>query len=107
MAVATMMAVVVMAVVHWAVACLAGEGQVMVGVPNVMVVMVVGMKISGDHHVLAQVPMQPRSPRPGELERNDEHEDEGNEATHGGAFYVDDSPAQRCFRGNGHRFPWS
>lgn len=48
-----------------------------------MMVMIVSMKTRGGH-VFRHAPMQPDRRRPGELERNDEHDDQGDEATHGG-----------------------
>ena len=48
----------------------------------VMMAMIMGMKARGGH-ILARMPMQPGRRRPGELERNDEHDDQGDEATHG------------------------
>ncbi len=48
-----------------------------------MMVMIVGMKARRGH-AFHLVPMQPDRRRPGKLERNDEHDDQGDEATHGG-----------------------
>ena len=48
-----------------------------------MMVMIVSMKARRGH-VFLHVPMQPDRRRPGKLERNDEHDDQGDEATHGG-----------------------
>jgi len=46
-----------------------------------MVVMIMGMKARGGH-ILPRMPMQPGRRCPGELERNDEHDDQGDEAAH-------------------------
>ena len=59
------------------------HGEVVVVMSGVVVVMVVGVHAQG-RHILAQVPMQAQCRRPGELERNNEHDDQGDEATHGG-----------------------
>ncbi len=56
--------------------------DVEIGVRAFMMVMIVRMKARGGH-VFPRVPMQPGRRRPGELERNDEHDDQGDEATHG------------------------
>ncbi len=60
--------------------------RVVIWVSTFMMIMIMGMKARGGHvllHVLLHVPMQPRRRRPGELERDDEHDDQGDEATHG------------------------
>ena len=56
--------------------------RVVIWVSAFMMTMIMGMK-DRDGHVLLHVPMQPRRRRPGELERDDEHDDQGDEATHG------------------------
>ena len=48
----------------------------------VMMVMIMGMKTRGGH-IRPRVPMQASRRCPGELERNDEHDDQDDEATHG------------------------
>ncbi len=77
MAVATMMLIFVVVVIRTAVR------GVVIGMPGIMVVMIVGVYAQGSH-VLPHVPMQPSHRRPGELERNDEHDDQGDDAAHGG-----------------------
>ena len=47
-----------------------------------MMVMIMRMKARGGH-ILPRMPMQPGRRCPGELERNDEHDKQGDEATHG------------------------
>jgi hypothetical protein len=47
-----------------------------------MMVMIMRMKARSGH-ILPRMPMQPGCRCPGELERNDEHDDQGDEATHG------------------------
>lgn len=54
---------------------------VVVWVSAFMMVMLMRMKARGGH-ILPRVPMQPGRRCPGELERNDEHDDQGDEATH-------------------------
>ena len=56
--------------------------RVVIWISAFMMIQIMGMKARGGH-VLLQVPMQPGRRRPGELERDDEHDDQGNEATHG------------------------
>ena len=70
---------VVMSVIALALARVAG---CVVVVPVRVIVVAVGMHAEGCH-VLAQVPVQAGRRGPGELERNDEHDDQGNEAAHG------------------------
>jgi hypothetical protein len=77
MAVAAMMLVFVVVVIHAAVR------GVVIGMPCIVVVMVVGVYAQGGH-VLSHVSMQRSSRRPGKLERNDEHDDQGDEAAHAG-----------------------
>lgn len=77
-----MVAVVAMVFFVVSVIHVASHGKVVVIMSGIMVVMVVGMH--AHCHILAQVPMQARCRRPGELERNDEHDDQGDKATHGG-----------------------
>lgn len=77
MAVATMMLIFVVVVIHTAVR------GVVIGMPGIVVVMIVGVYAQGSH-VLPHVPLQRSSRRPGKLERNDEHDDQGDEAAHAG-----------------------
>ncbi len=74
MAVFVMMAVVV-------VACMRSVSRMdfMAGMAAVMVIVQ-----AKDRRVLAHMPIQRRARRPGELERDAEHEDQGDEAAHGG-----------------------
>ena len=55
---------------------------VVVWVSAFMMVMLMRMKARGGH-ILPRMPMQPGRRCPGELERDDEHDDQGDEATHG------------------------
>lgn len=55
---------------------------VVIWMSAVMMVMIMGMETRSGH-VLPRMPMQPSRRCPGELERNDEHDDQGDEATHG------------------------
>lgn len=57
----------------------------------VMMVMIMRMKARGGH-ILPRMPMQPGRRGPGELERNDEHDDQGDEAAH-----ASDSTDSRVF----------
>ncbi len=77
MAVAAMMLVFVVAVIRTVVR------GVVIGMPRIVVVMIVGVYAQGSH-VLPHVPLQRSSRRPGKLERNDEHDDQGDEAAHAG-----------------------
>lgn len=77
MAVAALMFVFVVVVIHAAVR------GVVIGMPGIVVVMIVGMYALCSH-VLPHVPMQPGNRRPGKLERNDNHDDQGDEAAHAG-----------------------
>ena len=47
-----------------------------------MMILIVGMKARGSQ-VLSHVTMHARHRRPGKLERNDQHDDQGDEAAHG------------------------
>jgi len=76
MAVATMMLIFVVVVIRTAVR------GVVIGMPGIVVVMIVGVYTQGSH-VLPHVPLQRSSRRPGELERNDNHDDQGDETAHG------------------------
>ena len=80
MAVATMMLIFVVVVIRTAVR------GVVIGMPGIVVVMIVGVYAQGSH-VLPHVPLQRSSRRPSELERNDEHDDQGDDAAHSGQFY--------------------
>jgi hypothetical protein len=53
----------------------------------VTMVMIMGMKTRGGH-IHPRVPMQPGRRCPDELERNDKHDDQGDETTHG-VHYTD------------------
>ncbi len=81
MAVATMMLILVVVLIRTAVR------GVVIGMPGIMVVMIVGVDAHGSH-VLPQVSMQPGRCRPGELERNDEHDDQGDDAAHWGILQI-------------------
>lgn len=48
-----------------------------------MVVMIVGME-SQSHNFLTDMPINAYCRRPSKLERNDKHDDQGDEATHNG-----------------------
>lgn len=54
-------------------------GEVMTGVPAIVMVVIVDVRAHGVHR---HVPMQAGRRCPGELERNDEHDDQGDEAAH-------------------------
>ncbi|OYZ59028.1 MAG: hypothetical protein B7Y21_00945 [Hydrogenophilales bacterium 16-61-112] len=56
--------------------------RVVIWISAFLMIMIMGMEARGGH-VLLQVPMQPSRRRPGKLERDDEHDDQGDEATHG------------------------
>ncbi len=77
MAVATMMFIFVVVVIRTAVR------GVVIGMPGIVVIMIVGVYAQGSH-VLPHVPLQRSSRRPGELERYDEHDDQGDKAAHAG-----------------------
>ena len=77
MAVATMMLIFVVVLIRTAVR------GVVIGMPGIVVVMIVGVYAQGSH-VLPHVPLQRSSRRPSELERNDEHDDQDDEAAHAG-----------------------
>lgn len=53
--------------------------EVRTGMPGIVMVVIVDMRAHGVHR---HVPMQAGRRCPGELERNDEHDDQGDEATH-------------------------
>ncbi len=57
------------------------RGEVMAGVPAIVMVMVVDMRA---HGIRPHVPMQAGRRCPGELEWNDEHDDQDDEAAHAG-----------------------
>lgn len=57
--------------------------RVVIWINAFLMIMIMGMKARGGH-VLLHAPMQPRRRSPGELERDDEHDDQGDEATHAG-----------------------
>lgn len=48
----------------------------------IMMAVIVHMETRGGH-VVPRMPVQPGRRCPGELERNDEHDDEGDETAHG------------------------
>lgn len=81
MAVATMMLILVGVLIRTAVR------GVVIGMPGVMLVVIVGMDAHGSH-VLPQVSIQPGRGRLGELERNDEHDDQDDDAAHGGILQI-------------------
>ena len=56
--------------------------RVVIWVSAFLMIMIMGMKARGGH-VLLHVPMQASRRCPGKLERDDEHDDQGDEATHG------------------------
>lgn len=56
-----------------------------IGVHAVMVVMIVHVKADG-HDVASRMTIRAHRRRPGNLERNDEHDDQGNEAAHGAEY---------------------
>lgn len=74
MAVAMMLILVVILVIRVA-------SVVVIRMSAFMMVMIMRMKARGGH-ILPCMPMQPGRRCPGELERNDEHDDQGDEATH-------------------------
>jgi hypothetical protein len=74
--VVTMMAVLVVILI------IGTARGVVVQVSAFMMLMIMGMKARGGH-ILPRMPMQPGRRCPGELERNDEHDKQGDEATHG------------------------
>lgn len=53
-----------------------------IGVYAVMMVMIVHVKADG-RDVVSYMPIGAHRRRPGNLERNDEHDDQGDETTHG------------------------
>ena len=55
---------------------------VVIWMSAVMMVMIMGMETRSGH-ILPRMPMQPGRRCPGELEWNDEHDDQGDESTHG------------------------
>jgi uncharacterized membrane protein YgcG len=59
------------------------RGSVVIVMSGTVVIMVVNMHAQS-RYIFACMPMQTHRRRPGKLERQDEHEDQGNEATHGG-----------------------
>ena len=75
MAMAAMMLVFVVVLIHAAVR------GVVTGMSCIVVVMVVGIDAQGNH-VLRRGPMQRGNRRPRELERDDEHDDQDDEAAH-------------------------
>lgn len=76
MAMADMMAVVVMADTR-----ISGRGEVMIGVTGIMKIMVFGLH-ADRMRIATTMPMHAHRRRPGELERNDQKEDQGNQAAH-------------------------
>lgn len=76
------MAVAMMAVLVVVLAICVASG-VVTRMAAFMMAMTMRMKARGGR-AFRHVPMQPGRRRPGELERNDEHDDQGDEATHGG-----------------------
>ncbi len=58
----------------------AESAEVLTGMPAIVMVVIMDMRA---HRVHRHVPMQAGRRCPGELERNDEHDDQGNKATHG------------------------
>lgn len=54
--------------------------EIMAGVPAIVMIVSVDMRAHGVHR---HVPMQAGRRCPGKLERNDEHDDQGDETTHG------------------------
>jgi hypothetical protein len=76
-AVAALMAVLVVLCII----CVVGLSEVMAHVAGaVVMLMLVDMR---PHRFCTQVSIQAGRRRPGELERDDEHDDQGNEAAHG------------------------
>ena len=65
------------------------RGEVMAGVPAIVMVIVLDMRA---HGIRPNIPMQAGCGCPGELERYDEHDDQGDEATH-----VSDSTGSSVF----------
>lgn len=57
-------------------------GAVVIRMRIFMMVMIMGME-ARHRDILTRVPMQAGGRCPGELERNDEHDDQDDEATHG------------------------
>ena len=57
--------------------------RVVIWVSAFLMIMIMGMKARGGH-VLLHVPMQASRRCPGKLERDDEHDDQGDEAAHAG-----------------------
>lgn len=53
------------------------QGGVMIGMSGIVVAMIVGVHAQGCH-IVARMPVQVRRRRPGELERDDEHENQDN-----------------------------
>lgn len=82
------MAVAIVSVLVMVFAMAVARG-VVIGVSAFMVVMIVGME-TRDRHILRRVPMQCGRSRPRELERNDEHDDQCDEAAHDDAFYINE-----------------
>ena len=76
MAVAMMSVLVVVLIIRVA-------GSVVIRVSAFVMVVIMRMEARAGH-VFAHVPMQSGRRCPGELERNDEHDDQGDEATHVG-----------------------
>lgn len=81
------MAAVVFVLIMVAIA-VTGRG-IVIGMPGIVVVMIVGVYALCSH-ILSHVPMQSRNRRPGKLERNDNHDDQGDEAAHSGHCTVRD-----------------
>lgn len=67
-------------IVLLAAVCTAERGEVMAGVPAIVIVMVLDMRA---HGIRPHVPMHAGRRCPRELERYDEHDYQGDETTHG------------------------
>lgn len=78
-----MVAMAAMMVVRVMTVLIARHEEIVIGMPRPMEIMIVGM---GGHRrgCASRVPMQAHHRRPGILERDDEHENEGDQATHAG-----------------------
>lgn len=78
MAMPVMVPVAVMAVIG-----IASGKAVVIGCPVIMMVMVIIVSVESRYrYFVVQMAMQALRRRPGELERNNEHEKDGDEATH-------------------------
>ena len=62
---------------------LARQRSVVIGVTVIMVLVIMDMHAQS-HHLVTRMPMQICRRRPGELERDDKHEDQGDKTAHGG-----------------------